>query len=83
MILKSLEVSCGVSLKCSSYDLLLLSWAPEVPDVCSFTLLHVVNSRIDCFFLCDEPFVDLERTDLVILRVSIIVDLVDLYKVVP
>jgi hypothetical protein len=59
MVFKSLEVSSRILSKNVSNLILISRWAPEVSNVGSLALSHIVKSVIKSLFLSYKPFVDL------------------------
>jgi hypothetical protein len=60
--------------------------APEVTNVCSIPLPHLVNARINSLFLGYEPFVDFERARVVMIvnldMVLVVLNLINLDQIV-
>lgn len=59
MVFESLEVSSRILSKNVSNLILISRWAPEVSNVGSLTLSHIVKSVIKSLFFSYKPFVDL------------------------
>jgi hypothetical protein len=60
MVFESLEVSSRILSEDVSNLVLISRWAPEVSNVGSLTLSHIVKSMIKGLFLSYKPFVDLQ-----------------------
>lgn len=60
--------------------------APEITNVCSILLPHLVDARINSLLLGNEPFVDFEGTRVVIIvildLVLVVLNLIDLDQIV-
>jgi hypothetical protein len=57
VVLKSLEVSCGITSKLFPDVFLLIGWAPEVANIGIHSLPHEVHGGIYSLFFSDEPLV--------------------------
>ena len=86
MVLKPFNGGGRVCPKFLSQIIFSVTGAPEVTYVCSISLPHLVNARINSLFLGNEPFVDFEGAWVVMIvildLVLVVLNLIDLDKIV-
>jgi len=85
VILESFEVSSRILTKDISNFVFFSVRAPEVSNVCSLSLSHIVKSMVKSFFLCYKPLIHFERTNFLmsmeLLLVFTLANLVNLIQI--
>lgn len=86
MVLKPFNGSSRICPEFLPQIFLSFAGAPEVTNVCSIPLPHLIDARIDSLFLGNEPFVDFEGARVVIIvilhLVLVVLNLIDLDQIV-